>query len=63
MVMQSLYGHVSQGLIISLFHKRIKGIAVLKLDSHVWILPYTLRSTELHASSPARYAPAMTKYL
>ena len=44
---------IRQGLNISLFHKRIKG----KLDSHVWISPCTIRSTELHAPSPASPAP------
>ena len=38
----------------------IKGNYYFKLVSHVWISPYTLTCTELHApslASPARYAP------
>ena len=63
---ESLYGHAVliqscfSGFIISLFHKRRKGIAIFNIDSHVWISPYTLTSTELHAPSPARYAPVYT---
>ena len=68
---ESLYGHAVlirscfSGFIISLFHKRRKGIAIFNIDSHVWISPYTLTSTELHApspASPARYAPAESTY-
>ena len=58
---ESLYGHAVlirscfSGFIISLFHKRRKGIAIFNIDSHVWISPYTLTSTELHAPSPAKW--------
>ena len=41
-----------------LFHK---GITIFKLDGHAWISPYTLTSTELHAPTPAQYAPACSK--
>ena len=69
---ESLYGHAVlirscfSGFIISLLHKRRKGIAIFNIDSHVWISPYTLTSTELHApspASPARYAPDAIKVL
>ena len=69
---ESLYGHAVlirscfSGFIISLFHKRQKGIAIFNIDSHVWISPYTLTSTELHApspASPARYAPALASWI
>ena len=50
---ESLYGHAVlirscfSGFIISLLHKRRKGIAIFNIDSHVWISPLQVRSCML----------------